>query len=98
LQTGLQPVVALQVFVPLTGLQASPQPRQFDVVPRVVSQPAWALQSARPALQPVSTHSPVPHDSVPPARSQLTPQPAQFVRLVRAVSQPSGLDSSLQSP
>lgn len=39
LHTGLQPP-AVHAFVPLTALQASPRPRQFDTVPSVVSQPA----------------------------------------------------------
>lgn len=81
--------------VPCALLQASPQALQFEVVPSWVSQPAWLVQSAKPALQPVSTHWPVPHEAVPCARLHATPQPLQFVSVFSCVSQPSLAVASL---
>lgn len=56
LQLPLAVVTQVLLEVPFGATQASPQPRQLEVVPSVVSQPAAVVQSARPALQPVRMH------------------------------------------
>ena len=91
-QLGLQAkfgAVPAHDVVPCVFAHASPHAAQFEPVPSCVSQPAWLEQSAKPALQPVSTHWPVPHEAVPCARLQATPQPLQFVSVFSCVSQPS---------
>jgi hypothetical protein len=72
---------------------------QFVFVPSAVSQPAKAVQSAKPAAQLVTVQLPLTHDSLAPGRLQIAPQAPQFSKLVRLVSQPlSGFPSQLPKP
>jgi hypothetical protein len=89
----------VQLVVPCAFVHALAQEAQFVVVPSAVSQPFAAVQSAKPALQPVGVHVPVAHDAVPFGIEHITPQFPQFVRVVTLVSQPlSGLVSQLRQP
>jgi hypothetical protein len=74
---------------PWALVQALPQLAQFAVVPRAVSQPAAAVQSANPAPQPVCVQVPVAHDAAPFGNEQACPQFTQFVLVLTGVSQPS---------
>ena len=79
----------LHAVVPWAFVQATPQAEQFETVPSGVSQPVAAVQSAKPALQPVGSHVPVAHDAPPFGNEQVCPQFTQFCRVVTLVSQPS---------
>jgi len=61
---GTQPFVVLQVVPPCAFEHTSVHERQAVVVPRVVSQPAAAVQSAKPALHEVRVQAPVLHEAV----------------------------------
>jgi len=89
----------VQLVVPWSLVQALPQPEQFDTVPSVVSQPAVAVQSAKPALHPVGVQVPVAHDALPFGSEHGTPQLPQLVVVVTLVSQPSsGFMLQLRKP
>jgi hypothetical protein len=80
-------------------VQALPHAAQFDVVPRAVSQPAAAVQSAKPALQPVGTHVPFVHAAPAFGNEQTVPQAPQFIVVAMLVSQPSsGSPLQLRQP
>jgi hypothetical protein len=99
LHAKVQPDVVLQAEVPCAFVHASPQLRQFDVVPLAVSQPAWLVQSKKPVLQVPTTHVPVEHDEVAFGKLQVAPQSPQFVSVCRSVSQPlPALPSQLLKP
>src|SRR6186713_444323 len=85
----------VQAVPPWAFVQVLPQLAQFDVVPSVVSQPAAAVQSAKPALQPVMVQVPVAHDAAPFGNEQVCPQFTQLVLVLTGVSQPSS-GSALQ--
>ena len=88
-----------QTFVPCMFVQALPHAAQFDAVPSAVSQPAAAVQSAKPALQPVVTHVPFVHAAPPFGNEQTFPQLPQFIVVVTLVSQPSsGSPLQLRQP
>lgn len=55
----------VHAVVPWSLVQALPQAEQFDTVPSGVSQPSAAVQSAKPALQPVGMHVPVAQEAPP---------------------------------
>jgi hypothetical protein len=99
LQVKLQPVLVLQAAVPWAFVHDSPQLRQFAVVPAVVSQPAWLVQSKKPVLQDETTQLPVAHDETAFGRLQVAPQSPQFVSVRTSVSQPfATLPSQLLKP
>jgi hypothetical protein len=80
-------------------VQALAHAAQFDVVPSAVSQPAAAVQSAKPALQPVGTHMPFVHAAPEFGNEQTVPHAPQFIVVVTLVSQPSsGLLLQLSQP
>ena len=86
-------------MVPLALLQASPQLAQLASVPRVVSQPAAAVQSPKPALQVPMVQVPVAHDAAAFGKPHATPQSPQLVSERMFVSQPfSTLVSQLLKP
>ena len=78
----------VHAFVPCWFAQALPHDAQFDAVPSAVSQPAAAVQSAKPGLQPVGTHIPFVHAAPPFGNEQTVPQLPQFIVVVTLVSQP----------
>jgi len=87
-QLYVQPVLALQPEAPWALLQASPQVRQFEVVPFVVSQPAALVQS-RCAPSQLTTQLPVVQVAVAfGGFAQATPQSPQLVAELTCVSQP----------
>jgi hypothetical protein len=99
LQLKVQPVLVLQAAVPCAFVHDSPQVRQFAVVPEVVSQPAWLVQSKKPALQAETTQLPVEHEDTAFGRLQVAPQSPQFVSVRTSVSQPfARLPSQLLNP
>ena len=59
------PGMPAHIVVPFAFVQVLPQLAQFETVPSVVSQPVAAVQSAKPAPQPVIVQVPVAHDAVP---------------------------------
>ena len=69
-------------------MQLSPQARQLVRVPIWVSQPAAAVQSAKPALQLTAEHVPPPQDSAEFGMSHCSPQVPQLFTLQIEVSQP----------
>jgi hypothetical protein len=74
----------------LARVQATPQAPQLAFVVSGVSQPVAAIasQSAKPALQLATSHTPAAHVGVASARTQAAPQLAQFVSVVSVDSQP----------
>jgi hypothetical protein len=70
-------------------VQALLQLAQLAVVPSSVSQPGAAVQSAKPALQPVMVHVPVAHDALAFGNAHAWPQFTQLAAVVTLVSQPS---------
>jgi hypothetical protein len=99
LQVKVQPLVVLHAAVPCALVHDSPQLRQFDVVPFVVSQPAWLVQSKNPALHAETLQVPVAQVEVAFGKLHVTPQSPQFVSVCRSVSQPlPALPSQLLYP
>ena len=88
--------------VPFMFVHTTPQPPQFEVVFSGTSQPfaAERSQSAKPELQPVSTHAPPWHVPLPFGNEHTWPQPPQFSgSLLMSVSQPSlGFASQSRKP
>jgi hypothetical protein len=89
--------------VPLLTLHTAPHaPHALGLVPRLVSQPlpAWASQSAKPALQAATAQRPPTHAGAPLLTEHTTPQAPQAVAVVRvSTSQPlSGLPSQSAKP
>jgi hypothetical protein len=98
-QSG-EPDMLEHVLPPWAFVQALPQAPQFDAVPSCVSQPAAAVQSAKPASQ-APIVQPVASGQVAPAcrNEHATPQFTQLVVLVTSVSQPlSPMPSQLFQP
>lgn len=83
------PGIPVHPVVPCRFVQALPHAAQFDVVPSAVSQPAAAVQSAKPALQLVGTHMPFVHAAPEFGNEQTFPHDPQFIVVVTLVSQPS---------
>jgi len=79
LHVKVQPVDVLQAEVPWAFEHASPQLRQFEVVPFVVSQPAELVQSRKPELHVDTTQVPVEQDDTAFGRLHAVPQSPQFV-------------------
>jgi hypothetical protein len=91
-----EPTDPVHVLLPFCATQASPQEAQLLFVPSCVSQPALALQSAKPAPQPVSTQAPDVQEALPCGALHGTPQAPQSVSVLSGVSQPlSGFASQL---
>ena len=89
----------VHAVVPCWFVQPLPHDAQFDVVPSGVSQPAAAVQSAKPGLQPVGTHMPFVHAAPEFGNEQTFPQDPQFIVVVTLVSQPSsGFMLQLRQP
>lgn len=87
------------MLVPCALLQALPQLAQFDGVPSWVSQPAAALQSAKPELHAVGVHVPVLHDAPEFGKEHDTPHAPQSVKVRMLRSQPlSGMPSQSLKP
>ncbi|MFT5359197.1 MAG: hypothetical protein ACI9KE_006440 [Polyangiales bacterium] len=99
LQVLTEQVPPPQPPVPLAMLHAMPQPLQFVVVSREVSQPLPEIpsQSPRSGAQLDSSQAPVMHVGVPPERLHGTPQPPQLVSVRRLVSQPLAASPSQSS-
>jgi hypothetical protein len=87
-QTGVQPLVVLQLVVPLAFVHASVQERQRAVVPSVDSQLPFASQSTAGAVHEVIWHVPVAQVSPEFGMSQPLPQVPQSVSVRVDVSQP----------
>lgn len=91
-----EPADPVHALVPFCATHASPHEPQLLLVPSCVSQPALALQSAKPALQPVSTQAPDVQEALPCGALHGVPQAPQSVSVFSGVSQPlSGLASQL---
>jgi hypothetical protein len=81
-------VLVLQPAAPWALVQVSPQVRQFEVVPLLVSQPAALVQS-RCAESQETTQAPVPQLAVAfGGFVHGTPQSPQLVAELTCVSQP----------
>jgi hypothetical protein len=85
---GEQPLPP-QVVVPCGLVQASPQARQFDTVPSVVSQSGIVSQFANPVAHATEVQVPPPHDSLDCGMSHTLPHEPQFAMLKIDVSQTS---------
>ena len=95
----MQPLVVSQAALPWALVHDSPQLRQFEVVPLVVSQPAALVQSRKPELQDETAQLPVEQVETAFGRLQVVPQSPQFESVCRSVSQPlPGLPSQLLKP
>jgi hypothetical protein len=93
------PGVPTQLFTLFSETQASPHEAQSVLVPSGVSQPGFALQSAKPVLQPVSVQVPVAQEELPCGSEHGVAQLPQSVAVLSGVSQPfSGLPSQLLKP
>ena len=102
LQTGAQsklPGAPPQLVLPCALLQVLPQDAQLLAVPSVVSQPAAAVQSAKPALHVPMVQVPDGHDAAALGNEQGTPHPPQLLTAKTFVSQPLlALLSQLMKP
>ena len=100
--TGAQsklPALRSQLLLPCALLQVLPQEAQLLVVPSWVSQPAVALQSAKPSAQLICTQVPLLQEASPFGTVQATPQVPQFSSVRTLVSQPlSGIPSQSLNP
>ena len=90
-QSNVPGPVEAHAVVPCEFVQVLPQPLQFWLVPRVVSQPlpVWASQFAKPESHVPIVHVPVVHDSAAFVNEQGVPQVPQSVSVEVGVSQPS---------